>query len=169
MATTAIVRADIGGGPGPARNNSTPVTNVDAVAALEGIISLFVRRIQNASTSATRNVRRSRRSEERPSIAAGSPEVPYIEQSPSVNAPLKETIRDQAIWRGPGRRSYQHSGLFLFADHLSHPRQDVPWEHFQGETLELSLGPTVGSRAQKWTSLRFPFLSLPSNVTPRAE
>src|SRR3954452_23044584 len=81
------------------------------------------------------NVRRSRRSEERPSIAAGSPEVPYIEQSPSVNAPLKETIRDQAIWRGPGRRSYQHSGLFLFADHLSHPRQDVPWEHFQGETL----------------------------------
>src|ERR1700733_11196090 len=51
-------------------NNSTPVTSVGDVAALEGIISRSVRRIQSARTSATRNVKRSRRSEERPDVAA---------------------------------------------------------------------------------------------------
>ena len=82
---------------------------------------------------------------------------------------IKKTIWDLAVENGPGRRCYPHSGLFLFADHLSHPRQDAPSEHFQGETLGLSLGPSGGSKGQKWFSLRFPFLTLACGAPPRAE
>ena len=122
----------------------------------------------NARTSATRNVRRSRRSENDRALQPGLQNFRKSTIS-FAHAPLKETIWDQAIWNGPGRRRYQHLGLFLFADHLSHPRQDVPSERFRGETLGLSLGPTVGSRAQKWSSLRCPFLTLARKGTPRAE
>src|SRR5271157_2071418 len=36
---------------------------------------------------------------------------------------IKKTIWDLAVGNGPGRRCCPHSGSFLFADHLSHPRR----------------------------------------------
>ena len=91
------------------------------------------------------------------------------QQSASPTALFKKTIWDLAVGNGPGRRCYPHSGLFLFADHLSHPRRDGPSERFQGETLGLSHGPSGGSKGQKWSSLRFPFLTLACGATPRAQ
>src|ERR1017187_6109263 len=55
----------------------------------------------------------------------------------------------------------------IFESSLSHPRRDAPSEHFQGETLGLSLDPSGWSKCQKWSSLRFPFLTLACGATPR--